>query len=181
MRILLISLFLLIFSFYCYSQASYGIIKKQANLREYAFANAKVIKKLKPQTLLFYFSEDTIGSYTKVWVIKTAQIGYVKSNVIKFTGKVKESSSSPFVEEQADSSNTKPDLRIFNNTKHTMTLSLNNNNYTLTPFEKIKIPFDAGLCKFVASAPGVIPLFGKKEFLIGHYYNWEFYIVITYR
>jgi hypothetical protein len=65
MRILLISLFLLIFSFYCYSQASYGIIKKQANLREYAFANAKVIKKLKPQTLLFYFSEDTIDLIDK--------------------------------------------------------------------------------------------------------------------
>jgi hypothetical protein len=133
------------------------------------------------KAILFYFADDTTAGYTKVRIIKTAQIGYVRSSYIRFVGFAKESTGSPFSEEQSADATANPELRIFNNTKKTMTLSLNNEDYTFSPYEKMKIPFNPGSCRFVASAPNVTPLYGTKDFAKGYYYNWEFYIVTTYR
>lgn len=167
--------------FFGYCQGEIGYTRKLVNLRDSASSSSAVIEKLLPRTKIFYFVDDTLNGYIKIRLLKNAHVGYIKTSFIKFVRAVKESKNSPFSEIQSDNPESPPELRIFNNSLKTMLLSLNGVDYVFSPYQKINIPFKEGECRFYAMAQKVEPLYGKKKFLSGYYYQWEFYIKTFYR
>lgn len=171
-------LFLFIISNVIYSQSYLGEIIKQVNFRQASSSSSNIISSLKPQTQIFIVSLEAENDYYNVIDIATDREGYVHKSYVK-VGKVVIKSNGGFISASGNSSSYDSEAEIFNNTSITMTLKLNTEVYRFSPKETKNIILTPGDYDFRASAPGVVPNVGIKNFENNRAYTWQFYIVTS--
>jgi len=72
-----------------------------------------------------------------------------------------------------------PTITVLNKTGLALTLKVGNAEHDVPAGARSPISLPAGAWKFHASAPGVIPLSGTKEWKRGYRYEWTFWIETT--
>ena len=173
-------LFLILISNVIYSQSYLGTITKQVNFRAGSSSSDMIISSLKPRTQIFIISLETDNDYYNIIDINTDKEGYVHKSYVK-VGKIVNKSNGSFISASGNSSNNDSEAKIFNNTNITMTLKLNEIVYRFSPKETKNITLTPGDYDFRASAPGVVPSVGVKNFENNRTYTWQFYIVTSRR
>ncbi len=178
-KIILLVLFA-INSYLSYSQSYLGKVTKQVNFREGAGKDYSIISSLKAGTQIFIISLDKDNDYYNIIDIATNKEGYIHSSFVKIGQLIAENDQGLFTSNgQGESYN--PEIEIYNNTKLTMTLKLNNELHSFAPHEKRKITLSAGTCNYRASAPNVIPYIGSEYLKNNELYSWDFFIVTKRR
>ncbi|MCF6142360.1 SH3 domain-containing protein [Flavobacterium sp. K77] len=175
----IVLLFLLI-SNCIYSQSYLGTITKQVNFRAGSRSSDQIISSLKAQTQIFIISLETENDYYNIIDINTDKEGYVHKSFVKVGKLVNKSNESVFTPD-GQTSNYNSELKIFNNTRKTLTLKLNAELFYFNPYETKNINLTPGEYDFRASAPGVIPYIGTENLNSNQGYSWQFYIVTRTR
>jgi uncharacterized protein YgiM (DUF1202 family) len=158
-----------------HSQSYLGTTTKKVNFREGSSTDDSIISSLKPNTQIFIISLETENEYYNVINIEADKEGYVHKSFVKL-GKVVNKSDGSFIAASGNSSGNDSEAKIFNNTSITMTLKLNEVVYQFSPKETKNIVLSPGNYEFRASAPGVLPNIGIKNFENNRAYKWQFYI-----
>ncbi|PIF63660.1 SH3 domain-containing protein [Flavobacterium sp. 11] len=169
-------LFLILISNVIYSQSYLGTITKQVNFRAGSSSSDKIISSLKPQTQIFIISLETDNDYYNIIDINTDKEGYVHKSYVK-VGKIVNKSNESVFSPIGQSSNYESEVKIFNNTRKTLTLKMNTELYYFSAYETKNISLNPGEYDFRASAPGVIPYIGTENLNSNQGYSWQFYIV----
>jgi hypothetical protein len=177
-QLFLLIVILLSNSIFC--QSYLGMITKQVNFREGSSTDKSIIGSLKPNTQIFIISLETENDFYNIIDIATDNEGYVHKSFVK-VGKLVNKSNGSFISASGNSSSYDSEAKIFNNTSITMTLKLNEVVYRFSPKETKNIVLSPGEYDFRASAPGVQPNIGIKNFENNRAYNWQFYIVTSTR
>jgi hypothetical protein len=171
-------LIVILFSNSIFCQSYLGMITKQVNFREGSSTDESIIGSLKPNTQIFIISLETENDFYNIIDIATDNEGYVHKSFVK-VGKLVNKSNGSFISASGNSSSYDSEAKIFNNTSITMTLKLNEIAYRFSPKETKNITLTPGDYDFRASAPGVMPKVGRKDFENNRIYTWQFYIVTS--
>lgn len=163
-----------------FSQSYLGTVTKNVNFRSGPSSDYEIIHSLKPGTQIFIVSLETEGDFYNIIDIETDKEGYVHKSYVK-VGKLVTKSDGGFISASGNSSTNDSEANIFNNTSITMTLKLNTEVYRFSPQETKNIILIPGDYDFRASAPGVTPKVGTKNFENNRMYTWQFYIVTSRR
>ncbi len=163
-----------------YSQSFLGTITKKVNFRNGPGTEYGLISSIKPGTQIFIVSLDTENDFYNIIDIANDREGYVHKSYVK-VGKVVSRSNGGFIAATGNASGNDSEAKIFNNTNITMTLKLNAEVYRFSPKETKNITLTPGDYEFRASAPGVLPNVGAKNFDTNRAYTWEFYITTSRR
>jgi hypothetical protein len=158
------------------SQSYLGWATKKVNFRNGPGTEYETITSINQGAQLFIVSLEPENDFYNVIDIATDKEGYIHKSFIKVGEKVSINEERVFAV-IGKSSNTNPQVEIYNNTTTTMTLKLNNDRHTFSPYERKIITSTAGKCSYRASAPGVIPNVGIEVWESNMIYSWEFYIV----
>lgn len=159
-----------------FGQSYLGSIIKQVNFREGPGSDYGIIKSLKPGTQIFITSLEIENDYYNIINIATNEEGYVHKSYVKVGRYVSKSSESVFTP-NGETSSYESELKIFNNTRKTLTLKMNTESFYFSPYETKNISINPGEYDFRASAPGVIPYIGTEILKSNQGYSWQFYIV----
>lgn len=159
-----------------YSQSYLGTITKQVNFREGSSTDDNIISSLKPKTQIFIVTLETENDYFNIIDITNDKEGYVHKSYVKIGQLVNRSNQNVF-SPTGKLSNYESEVKIFNNTRKTLTLKMNTQLYYFTPYETKNISLNPGEYDFRASAPGVIPYIGTENLNSNQGYSWQFYIV----
>lgn len=158
-----------------YAQSYIGYVTKPVNLRTAANTNSTIISSLQKDSPLFVVSSNKTNGYYQVVDIETNKEGYVHSNFVWLDQMLPENKEGIFTP-TGKTNTVNPVLRIHNNTSRTLTLKLNDSLYTFSPQEKRTITVPTGTYSYRASAPGVIPDYGRETIQGNYEYEWSFYI-----
>ena len=161
-------------AFAAFGQSYLGWVTQAANLRSGPGTNYDILKTLPARTQIFVFSATAENDFYKVKDIASDVDGYVSRSLVEL-GEVLEEYNDVF-QREGRTSGTNPQLRIYNNTSRTLTLTLNNEKYVFSPQETKAITVIAGRYRYMASSPGVIPYFGNSDLVNNTSYSWTFYI-----
>lgn len=159
-----------------FGQSYLGWIISKVNFRDQPNTEASIIRSLKPGTQIFIVSLERDDDYYNIIDIKTNTEGYVSKKFVKVGKLVKESDNDIFTP-TGESTSSNPAVEVFNNTSIILTLKLNSDTYTFSPNEKSSINLLSGTIEYRASAPRVIPKYGKVIIKSNQDYTWQFYIV----
>lgn len=172
-------IFILILSVNCFSQSYLGYISKKTSMREGPGKDYSIILTLSKNTPIFIFSLDTEDGYYHIIEIESNTEGYIPSSNVKSIEKLSKSPENVFAPRGSIFSYNS-EVYVYNNTSKTMTLKLNTTSYIFSPKESKTITLTPGYYDFYASAPGVVPNYGSKNFQNNMSYQWEFYIITKY-
>lgn len=180
MKKIIIGLYLCLIFSISYSQSYLGWTTQQANLRTSPDKSSSSQKLLKAGAQIFIISTEASNEYYNVIDIETNTEGYVHKSYVKFGDIVEENKEGVF-SPNGKSSSYNSEVEVFNNTNLTLSLKLNETNYSFSPKETKTFTVIPGTYSYRASAPGVIPNFGSEYFQNNMNYTWQFYIVTTFR
>jgi Bacterial SH3 domain len=176
----MILILMLLPQFQAFCQSYLGHTTRTVNLREGPGTGYKAIAQIEQGEQVFVISKDPTNDFVNVIYIKTAEEGWIHKNFIVIKSEVPRSSERIFTPEARISSKN-PEIEVYNNTSLTLTLNLNNKNYIFEPQERKTLTLYPGKYDYRASAPGVIPYYGKDDLDSNYRYSWEFYIVTRRR
>jgi hypothetical protein len=162
-----------------FGQSYLGWTNQAANLRDGPGTNHEIIKTLPAGTQLFIFSRDTKNNFYKVKDIETDTDGYISKPLIDL-GETVEAlgpEDSPF-ERTGELLTRNPEIKIYNNTDRTLTLTLNDDKYVFRSQETKMVIVPPGRYEYMASAPRAIPYYGVDTLKERVSYEWTFYIEI---
>ncbi|MEW4923943.1 SH3 domain-containing protein [Algibacter sp. 2305UL17-15] len=163
-----------------FSQSYLGKITKQVNFREGPSADYAIIKSLQFGADIFIISTNTENNYLNIIDIATNTEGYVHKSYVKL-GDVVEKNEGGIFTPSGKSETYKPEIEIYNKTNIVLTLKLNSQVYTFSPYQTKTISLSPGTYNYRASAPGVIPNIGTENMESNMSYSWQFYIVTERR
>jgi len=162
---LLAVLYFFFMSVTVFGQSYLGWVTQSANLREGPGTNYRVLETLPAGMEIFIYSVTGENNFYQVKVIETDTDGYISKSLVKLGEVVMEAKEG---EGPIQPTGTKtlgdPQIKIFNNTSERLTLMLNGERYVFTQRQTKTITIPAGKYKFTASAPGVLPCIGTKQF-----------------
>ena len=150
---------------------------RAVNLREGPGKDFRALRQLEAGHAIFVISTERTDGFLPVVDIETAEKGWVHGSYIQLDSVVPPNDEAVFTPEGRTSSG-ESELEIYNNTRHTLTLSLNETVYRLGPQERRTVAVSAGDYRYRASAPGVIPDYGAETIQDGYRYTWQFYTVM---
>jgi hypothetical protein len=163
-----------------FSQSYLGWVKKSVKLREGPGTEYSVLMTIKSGSQIFLYSLETENDFYYVIDIETNTEGYIPSTIVKL-GDIVPRSSTGLFSPSGKSSAYNPELKIFNDTKYTMTLRMNEQTFEFSPHETRFMTISPGAYEYFASAPGVIPTFGSEMLQSNTSYDWHFYVLTTRR
>lgn len=180
MKSLYLAISFIIFGLTVNAQSYLGTITKQVNFRAGPGSQYEIIGSLKPNSQVFIISKETEDGFYNVIDISTNKTGYVHKSFVRIDRELEKSDGS-FIAPSGSSAGRDTEVEIFNNTSGSMTLKLNSTTYTFSSQEKQTITVTPDTYNFIASAPGVTPLYGSKSLDANRRYTWQFYIVTRRR
>lgn len=163
-----------------FSQSYLGRVTKQVNFREGPGTDYGIISSLKVGTQIFIVSIETDNDFYNIIDIATDREGYIHKSFVKVEQEIEKNEHGMFTP-SGKTETYNPEIEIYNNTKLTLTLKLNNETYSFAPQEKRTISMSPGTCNYRASAPNVIPNIGTEYMSSNQGYSWQFYIVTESR
>lgn len=134
---------LLLTTFYGFSQSYLGWVNKQVNFRQGPGKEFNVISSLKQGTQIFLVSLETENDFYNIIDIATDKEGYIHKSFVKLGDIVEKNESGTFTPSDK-TSNSNPELEIFNNTSLILNLKLNSEVYTFSPMQKRTLTFRPG-------------------------------------
>ncbi len=175
MKKLSILLILLLSGIVGLSQSYLGYVLGTTSLKEEAKYNSKTLETLHREDALYVESKDKENGYYKVLNISTNEEGYVLAKYVQIDKELPKSKGGMFTPtSKTGSYNSK--ITIKNSTSKTLTLKLDDRNYSFSPRERKSISIVPGTYSYRASAAGVLPNSGTETFQKNQEYEWEFYI-----
>jgi len=143
-------------------------------LREHEWKQSGHI--LKRGDLLVVLDEPGPPDWLKVVDIESGSEGWVyKGHVEIYLSRTGRPEAPVFAESRANN-NDPPEVRVKNDSNTTLFLRLSSATYSIGPHSEQYIYPPEGNCKYLGSAPGVLPAMGEKYFSKGHIYSWTFYV-----
>lgn len=198
MRIILAFSFLFLFSFTAFPQDRVVVTAPKANLRGTPNATGKIVTVVNNGEMF-----ELIKSEAPWYLVQTKEyVGWIHGNGIRLTEYWDEMRKKYLDEPESDPrprTTTKPltegaspfkseyvgaeytTIEITNSANRTLTLTFGGVKYVIPKDGRRTIEADGGNYEFYATAPGVRPASGVKNFAKGYKYSWDFYIVTTYR
>jgi len=163
-------------AFATFGQSYLGWVTQTANLRNGPGTTYGIIKQLPAGTPILVYSATQENGFYKVMDIDTGIDGYISRSLVELDEVIPEQSEGKDPFNRIESPEANPQLEIVNNTSRTLTLTLNNEKYTFGPREAKSITISPGRYRYIASAAGVLPNIGNKNFESYSKYTWTFYI-----
>jgi hypothetical protein len=176
----IVILFIALYPLNGFGQAYLGWITKQANLRSGPGTEFRKLASLRAGKQIFIVSAEPENDFINIIDIATNREGYVSRSFVKF-GKEVEKNEGGLFTPAGESSSDNPEIEIYNNTSRTLTLKLNTETYSFSPYKRRTLTLSSGSYDYRASAPGVIPDIGVESMEGNSRYTWEFYIVTRRR
>jgi uncharacterized protein YgiM (DUF1202 family) len=152
------------------------VIKKIVNLREEPSLESRVLRKLAEGEYLVLLDRTPLGEWYNVIHVDSGDEGWIHDSTITIRYTNSPKATNPFRAEQVDSY-SQPEIVVTNDSYKTLNLTVGSQKYSIPPSATRAINVSAGSYRYVASAPGVIPSMGTKEWEVGYRYTWRFWIV----
>jgi len=162
-----------------FAQSHLGKTLRNVHFRSGPGKEFEIISTLKQGQQIFIVSTETENDYYNIIDIQTNKEGFINKKFVILGPKVEEQDGGQF-QSDGSISNYSPEAEIFNNTNKELTLKINSDNFIFDPYQTRTITLNPGSSNYRASAPGVIPSIGYKNFESNMKYKWKFYI-ITHR
>lgn len=162
---------------FVYGKAYLAYTNATVSMKEGAGTNYNTVETLKPGTVVVIDTRETNGDYYYATNFDTGSEGYISKSKVSPYEIIPESDGSFIKEGNYSEYHLDPRVEITNSTDKTLTLTLNGTKHKIRAHNKIEITLKAGVCKFKATAPGVMPYIGTKTFNNNYEYTWEFFII----
>jgi len=151
----------------------------EANLRQGPSTADPILVKLKQGSVLALVDRQKVGgSWFNVIHVESSKEGWINSGLVKVSYTQKRQDTQLFREERAETEDN-PKVVVGNDSSRTIYLKVGEERYSLPPSSERTVHPSPGTLSYYASAPGVLPAFGKKDFKAGYVYTWRFYIRTT--
>jgi hypothetical protein len=150
----------------------------RANLREAPYQSSGVVIEVSQKSILALISREPQDNWLNVVDIASGKEGWINSRLARVMLSRNKKSQDVFKAERY-ANDGDPQVWVQNNTDKFMNLKIGSKSYQIQSHSGIQITIPAGTHEFYASAAGVIPLFGSKNWQEGHRYSWSFYIKTT--
>ncbi|MCL2598115.1 MAG: hypothetical protein FWD66_10810 [Paludibacter sp.] len=152
--------------------AYYGKINKYSNLYRLSSGHSAILAWLPENTTVFVTSDIAVNGFIPVIYIESGIEGYVYRDATNFTERVAEIPIIPSVSKFIQQTDTVV-LTIVNNTLRTLTLKIDNNNYTITGEDQKRIVLTSGQHSYLIFGPKFLPVVGVDTFNKGKNYTWK--------
>lgn len=150
-------------------------VTDSVNLYQYPHEDSASMKELLPQEVLFCYCDSAINGFYRVIDIASDNEGYVSSGSFQ-RGKIIPENQQAMFSPEGELNQREPILTVINGTDTTISLRLNDTVYKLSPKEEKVLVLEPGNYRYVASAPGVIPMHGVDELKEYLRYRWRFFV-----
>lgn len=150
-------------------------VTDSVNMYQYPHEDSASVKELLPQELLFCYCDSAINGFYRVIDIASDNEGYVSSGSFQ-RGKIIPENQRAMFSPEGELNQREPILTVINGTDTTISLRLNDTVYKLSPKEEKVLVLEPGKYRYVASAPGVIPMHGVDELKEYLRYRWRFFV-----
>lgn len=147
----------------------------RATLRTAADPLAAPVRDLPCRSLLVLVSrEKTANGWYNVVDADSSDDGWIAAADVgvHFTALPREA---PFQQTKVGG-DAPPKVTVTNDTDRELSLTVGEQRYRIAPKGNLEITISAGTHKYIASAPGVLPLAGTDKWDAGTLYTWRFYI-----
>ena len=175
-KIHVLLLLFMIFAEIIFAQAYLGYPTTTVNFRAEPNINSQILSALSIDEPLFITSKDRTNGFYFVIHIELNTEGYVHSDYINLIGEVPENEEGIFTP-MSKTQSYNSTLSVLNDTNLELTLTLNQKRYLFEPKQKRDITLTPGNYSYRASAPGVLPDYGKETIQSNYEYEWTFYII----
>ena len=163
--------FLVLFNLNGYTQSFMGYVKHETPLLD---SNNVVIEVIKRGESVFVFSKDPKSTTSHVNHIRTNKDGNLPQKSIYILEEAIETGDMVFSSIK-DSDKKDPIIRVSNDMKETIKLSIDGKKHVIHAKQKIDIVLKAGRHSYVVTAAEIHPHFGKETVVDFKVYEWEFY------
>lgn len=151
------------------------VIKLNTVLRETPSEDGeKVLLLKKKATLALIDREDTDG-WLNVIHVKSGKEGWIKAKHVSLVLSDKPTPQ-PVFNEQKIEDNVNPEIELENASYKDLTLKVGEDRFEIPKHTTKTVSIMPGDYKYYASAPGVFPALGNKDFRTGYRYTWKFWI-----
>ncbi|GHT17334.1 hypothetical protein FACS189429_1180 [Bacteroidia bacterium] len=173
-KTLLLVLILLCTSAALHGQSAYyGKIKKYSNLYRLPSSHSAILAWLPAQTTVFIASDRIVNGFVQVIYLESGAEGYVYRDVIDFTDKVADDVSENIFTVSFSEQTDTATLTVTNSTNRTLTLKIDNRNYTIVSEEQERIVLASGKHRYILFGAKFVPVTGTEMFENGKNYTWQ--------
>ena len=156
------------------------VIKLNTVLRDGPSEDGEKVLLLKKKTVLALIDRENIDGWLNVIHVHTGKEGWVKSKHVS-TSLSKLPDRPPVFNEQKIDEHSNPDIEIENASDKDLTLKVGQERFEIQKHTTSTVSVPPSAYKYHASAPGVFPAIGNKDFRMGYRYTWKFWIESRYR
>ncbi len=152
-----------------------GVTSSNINFRAGPSTSYDVISKIPANSTVYIFSKNDYNGFYKSIDIQSGKVGWLAKNLVKWNKDVDTSSAGGF-SSTGQTGEYNSELKITNQSSKTITLVIAEETFYISPNSTITKFIEPGNKNFTASAPGVIPNSGYKNFVSHNGYGWTFWI-----
>lgn len=152
-----------------------GITTSNLNFRAGPGTSYDIIKKIPANSTVYIFSKTDYSGFYKSIDVESGKVGWLAKDLVRWSKSLDTSSSGGF-SSLGETGEYNSELKITNKSAKTITLVIAEETFYISPNSTITEFIEPGNKSFTASAPGVIPNSGYKNFVSNNGYGWTFWI-----
>lgn len=152
-----------------------GVTTSNLNFRAGPGTSYDIIKKIPANSTVYIFSKTDYSGFYKSIDVESGKVGWLAKDLVRFSKSADTSSSGGF-SSLGETSEYNSELKVTNQSAKTITLVISDKTFYIPPHSTITKFVEPGNKNFTASAPGVIPTSGYKNFVSNNGYEWTFWI-----
>jgi uncharacterized protein YgiM (DUF1202 family) len=155
------------------------VIPAKTKLRSEASKESAELVVLKKGNVVVLLNKEETDGWLNVVDVDSAKEGWLlaKTLNVQYT---QNPSKGPNFQTEFIPELTAPEVSVKNASNIDLNLKVGSQIYPILANSQKVIPIQAGLYKYYASAPGVIPALGERNFEVGYRYSWEFWVETRY-
>lgn len=157
-----------------------GTTTSNINFRSGPGTSYNIIKVIPGNSTVYVFSKNDYKGFYKSIDVQSGKVGWLSKDLVKWAKDVDTNSAGGFTS-MGETDEYNSELKITNQSGKTITLVIADETYYISPHSTITKFIEPGNKTFTASAPGVIPSSGFKNFDSHNGYDWTFWIETTRR
>ncbi|MFZ4860295.1 MAG: hypothetical protein ACOYL3_28380 [Desulfuromonadaceae bacterium] len=151
------------------------VTKLNTVLRDGPSEDGEKVLLLKKKAVLALVDRENIDGWLNVIHIQTGKEGWIKAKHVSLALS-KQPSRPPVFNEQKIDEYSNPEIEIENASDKDLLLKVGQERFEIQKHTTKSVSILPSDYKYHASAPGVFPAIGKKDFLTGYRYTWKFWI-----
>ncbi|MDR1653878.1 MAG: hypothetical protein LBS01_09600 [Prevotellaceae bacterium] len=153
--------------------AYYGKINKYSNLYRMSSNHSPILAWLSAKTTVFVVSDVVVNGFLHVIYPESGIEGYINQTAIDFTDKALDyASADTFAQPLYEQTDTVV-IKVTNNTSRTLTLKIDNRNYTIVSNAQQRITVAAGKRRYIVFGPKFLPVVGIEVLTGRQNYSWK--------